>query len=63
MSWFFEPYVGPYGIYYKEVYNKNSINLIYPNFRVYKKMQYRKSQKNLQGSNVIYIFAIQTKGK
>ena len=32
MSWFFEPYVGPYGIYYKEVYNKNSINLIYSNF-------------------------------
>ena len=30
---------------------------------VYKKMQYRKSQKNLQGSNIIYIFVIQTKGK
>lgn len=30
---------------------------------VYKKMQYRKSQKNLQESNIIYIFAIQTKGK
>lgn len=28
-----------------------------------KKMQYRKSQKNLQGSNIIYIFAIQTKGE
>ena len=26
-------------------------------------MQYRKSQKNLQGSNIIYIFAIQTKGE
>lgn len=32
MNWFFEPYVGPYGIYYKGVCNKNSINLIYPNF-------------------------------
>lgn len=29
---------------------------------VYKKMQYLKSQKNLQGSNIIYIF-VQTKGK